>query len=84
VALLIEDVSVIAREAIEQAAAEAARDAVLEMIEREAAALRDAERWRMETETAKARGKKNMVIGIVAGLLGGLAIGITGTVIVTR
>jgi hypothetical protein len=82
--LLIEDVSVIAREAIEQAAAEAARAAVLEMIEREAAALRDAERWRMEADIAKAKGNKNMVIGILAGLLGGLAIGITGTVIVSN
>ena len=48
--LLIDEISEIAIEAIEQAAAEAARAAALAAVEREAAAFREAERWRLEAE----------------------------------
>jgi hypothetical protein len=89
VELLIDDISAIAKEAIEQAGAEAARAAALASIERQAeilrekaAAMRDAERWQLETETARRNGRKNTFIGILAGVLGGLAVGITGTLII--
>ena len=86
---LIDDISEIAIEAIEQAAKEAARAATLAGIEREAAALREAERWRREAafnlqgiETAKKTGRKNTVIAALIGVLGGLAVGVTGTLII--
>jgi len=87
--LLIDDISEAAYEAIEQAVAEAARAAALAALEREAAALREAQRWRVEadlrqqiiTETKKA-GVKNAVIAGLACLLGGLVIGIGGTIII--
>jgi hypothetical protein len=94
--LLIDDLTAAALEAIDQAAGEAAKAAVLSMVEREAAALREAailqaqvDRWRMEAEqqalavTATRRaGIKNTVIAGLACLLGGLAFGITGTLII--
>jgi hypothetical protein len=87
--LLIEDISQAAYEAIEQAAGEAARAAFLASVEREAAALRDAERWRMEAEAnllaikaAKRNGFKNTIIGITLGIIGGLALGVGGTLII--
>jgi malate/lactate dehydrogenase len=87
--LLIDDISEAAYEAIETAAAEAARAAALAALEREAAAIREAQRWRLEaelrqqiiTETKKA-GVKNAVITGLACLLGGLFIGIGGTLII--
>ena len=80
-------------EAIEQAAGEAAKAAVLSMVEREAEALqaeivmkREMERWRLEVETllqeltvAKRAGRKNTVIGVMIGILGGLVLGISGS-----
>ena len=87
--LLIDDISEAAYEAIETAAAEAARAAALAALEREAAALREAQRWRLEAELrqqaiidAKRIGRKNAVITGLACLLGGLFIGIGGTLII--
>ena len=87
--LLIDDISEIAKKAIERAAAEAARAAALAAVEREAAALREAERWRMqaefnlrEIEAAKKTGRKNTLLAALIGVLGGLAIGVTGTLII--
>jgi predicted dinucleotide-utilizing enzyme len=84
--LLIDEVSEAAYEAIEQAAAEAARAAALAALEREAAAIREANRWRMEAELrqravadAKKAGIKNAIITGAVCLLGGLALGIGGT-----
>jgi hypothetical protein len=83
--LLIDDLTGAAVEAIEQAAAEAAKAAAVAGSEREgvlvqerAAALREAKYWKTESRAAKGRGVKNMVITGVVCLLGGLAIGIGG------
>ena len=88
---LIDDISEAAHEAIEIAAAEAARAAALAALEREAAALREAARWRVEAELrqqaaaeAKKAGRKNAVIAALAGILCGLAAGIGGTMAITR
>ena len=79
---LIEEVSQAAFEAIEQAAGEAAKAAVLASLEREAAALREAQRWRVEAELrqgiilkTKKAGVKNAVIAGVICLLGGFVVG---------
>ncbi|MDR2728889.1 MAG: hypothetical protein LBB56_07130, partial [Chitinispirillales bacterium] len=48
--ILIDDISEAAYEAIEQAAAEASRAAALAALEREGAAIREAQRWRLEAE----------------------------------
>jgi hypothetical protein len=76
-------------EAIEQAAGEAAKAAVLASIEREAVALREAQRWRLEadlkkqviTETKRAGTKNAVITGLIC-FLGGLAVGIGGTLII--
>ena len=87
--LLIDDISNIAIEAIERAAAEAAKAAALASVEREATAMRDAERWRLEADAnllamkaAKRAGVKNTILGVAIGVLGGLALGIGGTLII--
>jgi hypothetical protein len=73
--LLIEDLTGAAREAIEQAAAEAARAAALASLEREAAAMREAQRLQGENSRLKrSRVKTAIVTGAVC-LFGGLAIG---------
>jgi hypothetical protein len=84
---LIDDLTEAAHGAIEQAAAEAAKAAVLEVIEREAAAMREAQRWRIEAERradlitqAKTAGVKNAIIAGVICLISGLAVGIGGTI----
>lgn len=89
--LLIDDITTAAVEAIEQAAAEAAKAAVIAGIEREgvlvqerAAAVREAIHWKTEYKTAKGRGIRNMVITGVVCLLGGLAIGISGGLLLGR
>ena len=96
--LLIDELSEAALEAIEKAAGEAAKAAALAMLEREATALREASlqqaeasRWRIEAEAnllamkaAKRNGVKNTILGIALGILGGLAVGIGGTLILTR
>ncbi len=88
---LIDDLSLAAKEAIEQAGAEAAKAAALAALEQQAELLREkaeaereAEQWKIAAETAKANGRKNVVIGVIAGLLGGLALGITGTLIISN
>ena len=94
--LLIDELSVIAKEAIEKAAAEAAKAAALAGLEREAAMLRevtlhrsDAQFWRLQAETnllaisaAKKEGVKNAVIAGAVCLLGGLIFGVGGTLII--
>jgi hypothetical protein len=86
--LLIEDLSTAAEEAIERAAAEAAKAAALASLEREAAAIREAAqrqaeavRWQSEAAAAKRNGIKNAVIAGVVCFLGGFAIGVGGTFI---
>ena len=81
--MLIDDLTVIALEAIEQAAGEAARAAFLQGLEREAEALREASlqqaealRWRSEAEMFKRVGIKNAVISGVVCFVGGIVIGI--------
>ena len=80
--LLIDSISEIAVEAIEQAAAEAARAAVLAALEREAALLREAERWRREAENyqltlrqTQRNGWRNMLIAGLSCLVGGFVLG---------
>jgi len=88
---LIEEISEAALEAIEQAAGEAAKAAVLASLEREAAALHEAQRWRLEaelkqqviTETKKA-GTKNAVIAGLVCFLCGLAVGVGGTLAISK
>jgi ribosomal protein L19E len=89
---LIDALTEAAHEEIQKAAAEAAKEAVLSVIEREAVAMREATlqqaealRWRLEAERqtklvkeAKRVGIKNAIIAGAACLLGGLAIGICG------
>jgi len=91
---LIEELTEAALEAIEQAAAEAAKAMALSMLEREAAAMREATiqqaealRWRLETERqmkavkdAKKAGIKNAIITGAACLLSGIVLGVGGTI----
>jgi hypothetical protein len=93
--ILIDEISGAAYEAIEQAAGEAAKAAVLALLEREAAAIREAtrqqaeaQRWRIEADLrlqavneAKKTGVKNTILAGAICLLGGLAIGVGGTLI---
>ena len=89
VELLIDEISEAALEAIEQAAGEAARAAALALLEREAAALREAERWRVqadfnfqEMQSARTTGRKNTLLAALIGILGGLVVGVGGTLII--
>jgi hypothetical protein len=84
---LIDELTEAALEAIEQAASEAARAAILASLERETLAIREAQRWRLEVDLqrqavtqAKQAGRKNTVLGVVLGILGGLALGVGGTI----
>ena len=90
VELLIDALSEIAKEAIEQAAATAAKEATLAAIDREAAAVSEAMRlqaevirWRTEAETQQRNnvkagrvGFRNTVIAALVGLMGGAVVGI--------
>jgi len=87
--ILIDDITEAALEAIEQAAGEAAKAAALSMLEREAAALREASRWRIEADknlleiqAVKKEGRKNILLAAVIGILGGLVLGVSGTLII--
>jgi hypothetical protein len=94
--LLIDEISEAALEAIEQAAGEAAKAAVLSVIEREAellqaraSAMREAEKWRIQAEKnaiaikeVKKTGIKNAILAGAVCMLGGLAVGIGGTLII--
>jgi hypothetical protein len=96
--LLIDEISEAALAAIEQAAGEAAKAAVLSMVEREAAALREvshrqaeALRWRLEAEAlsqgisqARQAQRKNVLLAVLISTLGGLALGVGGTIAITR
>ena len=80
--LLIDDLTVAALEAIEQAAGEAARAAFLASLEREAAALREAQVWRNEAETIRRTGtRNNWLVGAIC-FIGGLFIGVGGTLLI--
>ena len=88
---LIDEISEAAIEAIEKAAAEAARAAALASFERELTAIREAQRWRVEAEAnlqaiaeAKNAGKKNTVIAVLIGVLGGLIVGGIGGAMLIR
>jgi len=84
VELLIDELTVIALEAIEQAAGEAARAAFLQSLEREAEVLRENQRLRNEAEILRKAGiRNNVLIGVLC-FVGGLAVGITGTVLISR
>ena len=73
--MLIEDLTEAALEAIEKAAAEAARAAFLQSLEREAAAIREAQRLRNEAEMLRRAGiRNNVLIGVLC-FVGGLAVG---------
>ncbi len=92
--LLIDALTEAAHEEIQKAAAEAAKEAVLSVIEREAVAMREATlqqaealRWQLEADRqikavkeAKKKGVKNAIIAGAACLLSGLVIGISGTI----
>jgi hypothetical protein len=72
---LIEDLTVAAKEAIEQAAAEAARAAALASLEREAAAIRETQRLQGENSLLKQSRVKTAVVTGVVCFFGGLAVG---------
>jgi len=79
---LIDEISEAALEAIEQAAGEAAKAAVLSVLEREALALREAEQWRIQADInalavkeAKKQGVKNTIIAALIGIVGGFFVG---------
>ena len=79
--MLIEEITEAALEAIEQAAAEAARAATLAALERETAAIREAQRWRLEAENVRRTGNKNAFLVGAIFFLGGLAFGVGGTLL---
>jgi hypothetical protein len=78
---LIEDLTGAAHEAIEQAAAEAARAAALASLERETVAIREAQQLQRENSRLKqSRVKTAIVTGLIC-FFGGLAIGAGTTAI---
>jgi hypothetical protein len=78
---LIEDLTGAAHEAIEQAAAEAAKAAALASLEREAAAIREAQHLQGENSRLKqSRVKTAVVTGLIC-FFGGLAVGAGGITI---
>jgi hypothetical protein len=78
---LIDDLSEAAKEAIEQAAAEAARTAALASLERELAAVSEAQRLQGENSRLKRSKVKTAVITGVICFFGGLAAGAGGIAI---
>ena len=86
--ILIDDLTEAAFEAIEQAAGEAAKAAVLSMVEREAEALqaeiavrREMERWRTEAEAYKQEIIKTKSNGIRNAIIVGLSCFIGGSIL---
>ena len=87
---LIEDLTEAAKEAIEKAAAEAARAATLASVDRESTAFREASlqrtealrqqaevlRWQTEAETRKRIGVRNTIITGLVCFIGGFLVGI--------
>jgi hypothetical protein len=78
---LTEDLTAAALSAIEQAAGEAARAAALASLERETAAVREAQRLQGETSRLKQSRAKIAVVTGAACFFGGLAIGAGGMAI---
>jgi hypothetical protein len=72
---MIEELTETAKEAIETAAAEAARAAVLASLEREVRAVKEAEHWEKEYRRARRNGVKNAVLAGVICFLGGFVVG---------
>jgi hypothetical protein len=81
--VLIEDLTMAAVEAIEQAAGEAAKAAALASLEREAAAVRKARRLQGENRRLQQSRVKTAIVTGVACFFGGLAIGAGATAILT-
>jgi anti-sigma factor RsiW len=81
---LIEELSEAAESAIEQAAAESARAAMVAFLDREAAAIREARRWQGEYEAAKKAGIRTAVIAGAVCFLVGLAAGVGGVLIISN
>jgi hypothetical protein len=79
---LIEDLTAAAEEAIERAAAEAARAAMLASLDREMAAIWEAQRLQGENSRIKQSGVKAAVITGVICFFGGLAIGAGGIALI--
>jgi hypothetical protein len=79
---LIEDLTGAAHEAIEQAAAEAAKSAALASLEREAATIREAQRLQGENSRLKQSRVKTAVITGMICFFGGLAVGAGGVLII--
>jgi hypothetical protein len=86
--LLIDEISQAAYEAIEQAAGEAAKAAILAGLDRETAAIRETQHWRMEAELrqqaiveTKKRGSKNAVITGLVCFVTGLVVGAGGVIL---
>jgi hypothetical protein len=75
---MIEDLTGAAHEAIEQAAGEAARAAVLASLERVAAAVRETQRLQGENRRLKQSRIKTAVVTGVICFFGGLAVGAGG------
>jgi hypothetical protein len=80
---LIEDLTGAAHEAIEQAAAEAARAAALASLNREMAAVSEAQRLQGENSRLKQSRVKTAVITRVICFFGGLAVG-TGCIAILQ
>jgi hypothetical protein len=79
---LIEDLTAAAHEAVEQAAAEAAKAAALASLEREARAMAEAQRLQGENSRLKqSRVKTAVVTGLIC-FFGGLAFGAGGIAII--
>jgi hypothetical protein len=78
---MIDELTEAAEEAIETAAAEAAKAAAMASVEREAAAIREAQQWRGEYQAMRKKAVKAAVITGVVCLLSGV---IAGTVIGNR
>jgi hypothetical protein len=79
---LIEDLTGAAHEAIEKAAAEAAKAAALASLERDAAAIREAQRLHGENNRLRQSRVKTAVVTGVVCFLGGLAFGAGGIAII--
>jgi hypothetical protein len=82
----VEELTLATETAIEEAAAEGARAAALEALDKQVALARlqqetaaEAEKWRAECEAAKRKGFKRVVLGTVIGFTVGAALG--GTVL---
>jgi hypothetical protein len=80
---MIEELTEAAEEAIETAAAEAAKAAVMASLEREAAAIREAQQWRGEYGALKSKSFKNAAITGVICFLSGFALG-AGSVLIIQ